>query len=356
MPDSLAETFRAARAEFIKATRTLHRRWAKRGIDWQQVAVADESDFKPGVEPPPGILLTSDPDFRRYHPYQQRYQSVRDIIKERQPDRWDTYRAWEEDWYYRFPAGIKGRLAKQYAREFEEHLRSICEDPIPVPPGWEGDRPDEEIKDLAGLERWLNGLLSFLRRFHEIHRPNLFQGRGVQLAQIAVRNFYRCLDHLQVSPRPPRPADTDEGLRLEAALSDLLAWVRERRAVESQHPEVDRSPQEPPMDESAYVSAVQVWRGRYKSYKLFRRDFRKIEHRVRSKHRGMHLYIHAGDWIRHHAETDLKKFNALDRDAAFVDQVLELDQRKSQIAKKRQPAVRNLLPGLLPVQGERSAE
>ena len=115
-------------------------------------------------------------------------------------------------------------LALRHAEaEYQAALRAR------LPDGWEGEFDAPDFISLADIEPWLARKLKFFRDL----KDGLSAGAANSLAAIDLRNFFRILDHLCISDRPPRPplppADVHQ---VEAALSDLLAWVRQRLAAE----------------------------------------------------------------------------------------------------------------------------
>lgn len=84
----------------------------------------------------------------------------------------------------------------------------------------------------------------------------------------------------------------------------------------------------------AYVAATSVWTGKFTTYKQFRGLLDKTS--IRRKHRGMHLYIHARDWIEHWRDKDEKRFEAMEAiSAAGADLIGDERERREALQQKK---------------------
>lgn len=228
MTRDLVDEFRKASTEVIEARDVLHQRWRARGIDPENVFVMAAGQLPPEVSPPPGVLLDSDPDFRAFAPFQFRYESLKEFIRDRQPDLWASFEDWSDEWIARWERGLTDEEKATYRQEYEQQLVAICADPVPTPIGWEGRRPSIEHCSLAEVEPWLARQLDFSRLDLSNGKKSPLQRMQAEKLQRTIRNVYRDFDHLRISDRPPRPPATDDVFELEAQVSELLAWVRVR--------------------------------------------------------------------------------------------------------------------------------
>jgi hypothetical protein len=215
--------FGAAHEAFTKALRLFRKKLRKRGI-----ALAEEFEdaFRRGLRLFPAGLTEFDPDYREFFPALWEYQSVREQVDDRQPKVFAEFRQWEENWS---PVFANGKASKEdtakYQAEYAQWVERLCAPPVSTPAGWEGERPDYVLDSLEAIEQWLEGQLSLLRFVANM----LGWDRAKNSAAIAyqsIRNVYRVFDALRVNDRPPRPVETDVARQAEAALSDLLAWLR----------------------------------------------------------------------------------------------------------------------------------
>lgn len=117
------------------------------------------------------------------------------------------------------PLGEAETRSKQAFGELHAAVRAR------LPSGWEGKDDAPDFISLADVEPWLASILDGIRKAKEGDRPT------AQVAAAAARDigdFYRILDYLEIVERQERkPAPTDIR-QAEAAVSDLLAWVRGR--------------------------------------------------------------------------------------------------------------------------------
>ncbi|HVA46154.1 MAG TPA: hypothetical protein VNH11_07250 [Pirellulales bacterium] len=87
---------------------------------------------------------------------------------------------------------------------------------------WQGDRDAPKLDTLAAVKVWLDHAVAWVRSL----KGTRSETAAMPLAARTIRNFYRALDRLGVCDRPPWPSDPADVEQAEAALSDLLVWVR----------------------------------------------------------------------------------------------------------------------------------
>lgn len=122
-------------------------------------------------------------------------------------------------------------LAEAEAKQREAHHEMQAALRARVPPGWQGDCIDApDFISLVDVESWLSRILSGIRDLRGFP-PN--EDAATAVAARNIDDFYRILDHLQINERPPRLLALADVRQAEAALSELLAWVRRRL---SDHP------------------------------------------------------------------------------------------------------------------------
>lgn len=97
-------------------------------------------------------------------------------------------------------------------------------------PGWENAfwplrplHPYNDIKTLADAGPWLEEILQYMRDVQY-----LAGNVGRDYGRATINNLFRLFDELKTRNRPGRPTDLSDFFKVEAAVSDLVYWLRER--------------------------------------------------------------------------------------------------------------------------------
>lgn len=107
-----------------------------------------------------------------------------------------------------------------------EFLRRDWENAFwPLPPL----HPYNDIKTLADAVPWLEKILRFMRDGQYLV-GNVGREHGIA----TINNLFRLFDELDTRDRPARPTDLSDFFKVEAAVSDLLYWVKMRLLADAQ--------------------------------------------------------------------------------------------------------------------------
>jgi hypothetical protein len=226
MLDELFERFKRAEGEFFKAE-----------IEFKQTMkqLGRYRPFSHDDHPAHDSIL----------PYRKEYEEAMAQLRNAAPEKLECYHAFERRWGARlrgtgwFPTddrpSAQAFIARQgeraaeehtsnlerYQREREELLSRLRKPMVPVPAGWEGERPEREIKSSFDLIAYLDERLKFLRIWAA------FSYEQCLLASTyALRNALRVLDDLRIFERPSWPNDPTDTVEAERKLSELIAAMR----------------------------------------------------------------------------------------------------------------------------------
>lgn len=253
-PEKLLAQYSEAKQELTKARADFLEQLKAKGIDTRFIIEERKDKFLDSWEsvenswrlhdPPHTVVWIDQTEFADYWSAKSRFESVQTDCREMMKGLWPQYEEWQQGWDKHFhkqygihPAsGIGPELDAKKAAEFkadldrkrqehEEWKAKLCAPKVPVPSGWEGERPEWEIESLEDLESYLTGILGPLREFGLDESYGPFNKRFIEAGREAIRNAYRILRQLEIFNRPPQSTDLDEPFKVESALDELLAWI-----------------------------------------------------------------------------------------------------------------------------------
>jgi hypothetical protein len=252
---TLPERFADTRSNLAQEQAQFVKRLRSRGIDPKFIFVAERDAHAETIEsawaghdPPHTVIFTDDPDYLGVRVAQLEYERAKQDLREASPGQIERYKAWEAKWHKHFvstygysrhfdfsiPADVQA--AEQHQSDLQKMnderallLKEMIVQPVDVPEGWEGNRPESPIISLDDVEQLARDALSKLRRWHDI---GWMGGIYLESAAHSLRNAHRCLEWLHIAPRPEVHAVKQEFISIEVALANLVSWIESRLAEE----------------------------------------------------------------------------------------------------------------------------